>query len=234
MTDATCAGVVECLWKFQTLVAGIFAIIAAVVTAYTIYKAARLPVRAEQDRHKENEGRRLRLRSLELSEEFSILGKRAIQGKATVKVHKAAKASITDETRRKMMLRIPPPTRDWEFMSLTPEAIVRQCIQLNGMIEDHNFDMERAGGAFGDDNFGRSITARLETISKIAADLSQTFSRFSSSFASPKFDPSAAIESHCEVRGAQLPMPQLQRSSGPSSQEPKTSAPGTPVTSSDR
>lgn len=176
MTDATCAGLVECLWKFQTLAGGIFAIIAAIITASIIYVAARLPIKAEQVLNKKAEERRLRLRSIELSEEFKILGMRAVQGKGTVTVHKASNASITDDTRRKMILRIPRPTRDWEFMSLIPEAVARECIRLNGMIKDHNFDMERAGGAFGDDNFGRSITTRLEMINKMAVELSQKFS----------------------------------------------------------
>jgi hypothetical protein len=176
MTNGTCSGFIECLWQFQTLAGGIFAIIAAIITAAIIYISARLPVKAEQVLNKKAEDRRLRLRSIELSEEFNILGMRAVQGKGTVTVHKASNVSITDDIRGKMMLRIPRPTRDWEFMSLIPEAVARECIRLNGMIKDHNFDMERAGGAFGDDNFGRSITTRLEAINKMAVELSQKFS----------------------------------------------------------
>lgn len=178
MADATCTALVECLWKFQTLIAGVFAAIAAAGTAYVIYRAAHLPVKADRDFNERTEGRRLRLRSIELSEEFKILRMRATQGKGTVAVHKGANTPISDETRRKMMLYIPQPTRDWEFMSLIPEEIAKQCIHLNGMIEDHNFDVERAGGAFGDDNFGRSITARLDAIHNMAAQLSQTFSMY--------------------------------------------------------
>jgi hypothetical protein len=175
MTDTPYVGFLGHLWQFQTLIAGILAIFAAIITASVIYVAARLPVKSEQARAKKAEDRRLRLRSIELSEEFKILGMRAMQGKGTVTVHKASNASVLDETRRKMMLHIPQPTRDWEFMTLIPEAVARECVRLNGLIKEHNFDMERAGGAFGDDNFGRSITNRLDAINKIAVELSQKF-----------------------------------------------------------
>jgi hypothetical protein len=172
MGEPVCTGVVQCVWAFQTLITGIVAVLSAIVTAATIYFAARLPVSAEREREKESAGRRLRLRSLEMSEELKLLGKRARLGQSTVKVHKASNADVTEATRQKMRLRIPEPTQDWRFMSLLPENMARECLQLNSMIEDHNFDIERAGGAFGDDNFGRSITDRLETIRTKAEELS--------------------------------------------------------------
>ena len=173
-SEPICTQFVDCVWAFQTLATGIFAVVVAVGTAAVIYRAARLPVRVERERQKESERRRLRLRSLEISEELRLLSRRAKQGQGTVKVNKAANADVTEATRQKMRLRIPAPTHDWEFMSLLPEDIARECLQLNGMIGDHNFDMERAGGAFGDDNFGRSITDRLERIRTKAAQLSST------------------------------------------------------------
>ena len=174
MSEHICTKFVECVLAFQTLTTGIFAVVGAIGTAAVIYWAARLPVRAARERQKESERRRLRLRCLEISEELKLLSKRAKQGQGTVKVHKAANADVTEATRQKMRLRIPAPTHDWEFMSLLPEDIARECLQLNGMIEDHNFDIERAGGAFGDDNFGRLITDRLEGVRTKAAELSNT------------------------------------------------------------
>jgi hypothetical protein len=176
MTDAPYVGFLGHLWQFQPLVAGVLATIAAVATAAVIYAAARLPVKAQEKLNEDTEDRRLRLRSIELSEEYKLLGMRARQGKGTVTVHKASNVAITDETRRKMTLHIPRPTRDWQFMTLIPEAVARECVSLNGLIKDHNFDMERAGGAFGDDNFGRSITNRLEAIERLTSALGQKFS----------------------------------------------------------
>ncbi len=174
MSEPICTQIVECVWKFQTLATGFFAVLGAVGTAYVIYRAASLPVRAERERQKENERRRLRLRSLEISEEFGLLSMRARQGQGTVRAIKASNKSVTEKTRQKMRLRIPAPTHDWEFMSLLPEDVARDCLQLNSMIEDHNFDMERAGGAFGDDNFGKSIIDRLDKIRTKAAELRNT------------------------------------------------------------
>jgi hypothetical protein len=173
MADPVCTGALDCLFQFQTLAAGIIGTAAALITAYAIYSAARMPVKAEQERATQREARRLRLRSLELIGELTILTRRATQGKGTVIVHKASNVAVTDETRQRMMLLVPSATRDWEFMSLIPEEIARRCVELGMMIEDHNFDMERTGGAFGDDNFGRSVVSRLETIAKLAAALSQ-------------------------------------------------------------
>jgi len=177
MNDATCSGLIECLWEFQTLATGFAGTVVAGLTAYAIYHAARLPVDADREVRKESERRRLHLRSLELSQDLTIIGKRAKQGQGTVIVHKAANAPVTDEIRKKMFLRIPQPTRDWEFMSLIDETTARQCINLNGMIEDHNFDVQRAGGAFGDNNFGQSIKTRLDTIYKLSSELAQLILR---------------------------------------------------------
>jgi hypothetical protein len=181
MAGSTCGSLFDCVSQFQTLITGIFAAIVAGLTAYAIYKAANLPVEAGRRREERGENRRLKLRSLELSGDLKILAMRARQGIGTVKVHKSANASVTEDTRCKMTLTVPQSTQEWEFMSLLPETISRRCIQLNGMIEDHNFDMERAGGAFGDDNFGRSITSRLDTIAKTASELSQAFSGYGAS-----------------------------------------------------
>ncbi len=95
MSEPICTQFVECVWAFQTLATGFFAVVGAVGTAAVIYWAARLPVRAERERQKESEQRRLRLRCLEISEELKLLSKRARQGQGTVKVHKAAIANVT-------------------------------------------------------------------------------------------------------------------------------------------
>lgn len=172
MSEPICSGLVECVWAYQTLLAGAFAVLGAGVTAFVVWRSASLPVRIERARQKEWERRKLRLHSLEISEELRLVAKRAKQGQSTVKVHKASNANVTEETRRKMRLRAPSPTADWEYMSLLPEDVVRDCLQLNALIEDHNFDIERAGGAFGDDNFGRIIVDRLGAIQSRATKLS--------------------------------------------------------------
>jgi hypothetical protein len=176
MSDPVCSGFFECLFKFQAGLAGVFAVIAAIITATMVYRAAHLPIRAAERRVKEENGRYIRLTSLELSGALQLIAKRARMGQATVRVHKASNASVTEETRQKMRLPVPAMTKDWEFMSLIPEDVARECTELNSLIEDHNFDVERAGGAFGDDNFGRSIIDRLSNISGLAERLASKFS----------------------------------------------------------
>lgn len=175
VTNPRCDEFILCLWEFQTLLTGILAVIAAVITAVVLYKAARLPINAEKKRQVEHEGRRLRLHSLELSNEFTLLNRRARQGLGTIKVHVASNASVTDDTRQKMKLLMPDATRDWQFMCLVPEQVVKECVELNGLIQDHNFDIARAGGAFGADSFRDSLNRRLNRIADASTQLSTKF-----------------------------------------------------------
>ena len=52
----------------------------AAVTAYVLLHAARVPIVAKQKERQENDLLRVRLRCLELSEEYSMLRRRAKQG----------------------------------------------------------------------------------------------------------------------------------------------------------
>jgi len=175
MTGGACSGVVECLAAFQTLIAGVLAMLIAAITAYVIFHAARIPVQAENERRRKENYLRMRLRCLELSEEYNLLRRRAKQGQGTVKVYKAANKEVSERVLERMLLTAPLSTQDWLFMSLIPEELARKCIHFNGLLHDHNFDMERAGGAFGDDNYGKSISDRLKAIEEAATDLKMTF-----------------------------------------------------------
>ena len=170
MADPGYTGYLKCIWEFQTLITGGLAVLGAMFTALVIYKSASLPVEAERVKRTEDEGRKLRIRSLEISEEMDLLIKRASQCQGTVKVHKAANTSVSEDTKQKMRLRIPLPIDDWEIMSLLPEQAATNGLHLKGLIEDHNFDIDRAGGAFGDDNFGQSIVDRLNSIQHAAGN----------------------------------------------------------------
>lgn len=163
--------IIDCLMAFQTLATGFLAVFGAMLTAGVIYLAARLPIKEQRKRKKIDEGRKVRLRSLELSEELKQLERRAGQGQSTVKVHKDSNKDVNEFTRQKMRLRKPSPILDWEYMSLLPEEIAREILQLISFIEDHNFDIDRVGGSFGGDNFGRSIIDRLETIKNKSTEL---------------------------------------------------------------
>jgi hypothetical protein len=60
---------------------------------------------------------------------------------------------------------------EWEVMSLLLPEIVQKCLHLRQKLIDHNFDVARAGGAFGADNFRAILLRRLEEIMTEATDL---------------------------------------------------------------
>jgi hypothetical protein len=53
-----------------------------------------------------------------------------------------------------------------------PIEIVEKSLVLKQQINDHNFDIDRAGGSFGANEFRRSLQARLDTIRQDALSLS--------------------------------------------------------------
>jgi hypothetical protein len=56
-------------------------------------------------------------------------------------------------------------------MSLLPIEMQRNVLTLRRKVSDHNFDMDRAGGAFGADNFRRAILEQVKSIQIFAARL---------------------------------------------------------------
>ena len=181
MTGPDCSSVVDCLWSFQALLTGVLAILAAVITAHVIYRAAKLPVRAEEKHKLDLANRRRRLGCLELSSNFWTISERAVQAQSTVRVHKGENAGVSKDTLDRLVFGIPAITQDWEFMSLLSEELAQRCCELCRKIESHNYDMERTGvgSAFGADNFAASITKRLADIKDIAFDLSNELTKSS-------------------------------------------------------
>lgn len=49
-------------------------------------------------------------------------------------------------------------------MAVLPEQAFLNLSRLMRLVEDHNFDMARAGGAFGADNFRQVILDRVQKI----------------------------------------------------------------------
>ncbi len=149
---------------FQALIAGILAIAAAGIAALAVLRAARLPIEAEAKRAEELRNRQLAFTQAALSSEWQTLLRRTRLVDDTITVTVAANAAITDSTRAKCYLTRPRIIYDWTFMSLLPGPLFSRITQLYALVDDHNFDIDRAGGAFGDQNFQRSLHTRLETI----------------------------------------------------------------------
>lgn len=159
-----CNNLVECIYNFQTLLSGILAIIAALVTGVVIWKTAYLPIQHKKQEDDKQTERKRHYVALVLSRNFRQLATRAKQAQGTVTVTKAANKDITENVRKRVILNFDPIIDDSELMSLFPADVLTSIVDLRKAIEEHNFDMERAGGAFGDDNFGEQIMRRLDSI----------------------------------------------------------------------
>ncbi len=156
------------LYDYQTLVSGVLAILAAGATAWVVIHAARIPIEAQRQRDRElRNARRDYLRAVLMGEIFTI-ATRARQAASTVKTYKASTHEITDDGKEKLYLTIPHDTQDWEAMAVLGTEVIKEWASLRHLIDEHNFDIKRAGGAFGDDNFGRKIMSRAEAIAAAA------------------------------------------------------------------
>lgn len=172
---AVCTTIWACVHEFQTLIAGILVVAAAGVTGYLIWRSANLPVAEQARRDKEMAAQRQRHECLVLSSQLRTLRRRAGQVAGTIRVHTGANANVTDATKEKIYLTGPAVIANWEVMSMLPSDVVERCLDLTQELDDHNYDIARAGGAFGADNFRQSLLKRLDNIMvsalKLANDL---------------------------------------------------------------
>lgn len=168
---AVCSAFWACVIEFQTLIAGFMAVIAAAGTAYAVWRSANLPIAEQARRGKEMAAQRQRHECLVLSSQLQVLQRRAGQAAGTIRVYKAANKDVSDAAKEKMYLTVPPIIADWEVMSMLQFDVVRRCLDLTQKLESHNFDIARAGGAFGDDNFGRHLQRQLDEIIASASTL---------------------------------------------------------------
>jgi hypothetical protein len=162
---------------FQTIIAGVMAIAAAVFTAWGIWRAAELPVKAEGDRLEELRRRQLAFVRATLDSEWQALLTRTRHADATIEVTVAANATVTDATRAQCSLPRHKIIDDWSFMSLFPVPLISSILQLYALVDDHNYDMQRAGGAFGVKDFQDSLHKRLETIRTLCLTLRNQIAR---------------------------------------------------------
>lgn len=152
------------IFDYQTLISGVLAILAAVGTTWVIFRTARLPLLAQEAERTATEVRRLAYVSLALGRDLFTLAARARSALGTIRAVIAQNAIINDDTRERVFLRLPAMTQDWESMALLPEQVFLNLSRLMRLVEDHNYDMERAGGAFGADNFRQVILDRVQRI----------------------------------------------------------------------
>jgi len=172
MPPLICQSWLDCLNTFQVLLSGILAVIAAVLTATVIWISARLPVQsASKERIALNKRRHSYVKAL-LSAHFATLSARARQAEGTIRNIIGANGVVTDQVKQKVKLTLSPLVDDWESISLLPPEIQSKIATLRRKIEDHNFDMDRAAGAFGADNFRQHILTQIKSVQGYAAAVS--------------------------------------------------------------
>lgn len=167
-----CLSVLSCIYDFQTLIASGIALLAAIIGALFVYQAARATIKAENERNKNALERRRKFSCHLLSEEFKRIGELARQAEGTIKVVIAANADVTETTRKKTIILEPPFLDDWETMSLLSQNALEKVMDVRAKLRRHNFDMNRAGGSFGDDNFQVHVKKQAETLKNSAKALS--------------------------------------------------------------
>lgn len=173
--------VIQCvmfLKDYQTLMSGLLALAAALLTCLVIWRSANVSVRHLENEARKVDNRRTHYASVTISRNLQSIATRAKQCVSTVKVVKASNSSISKHTKEKCYIEVPSIMNDWEFVSLFPEEIITDIQNLMRHIDDHNFDIKRAGGSFGDNNFGDSISRRCNTINISSLELRTKFSSF--------------------------------------------------------
>lgn len=180
----------RCIYEYQTLLAGMLALFSAVLAGKWVLRAARMPLEAETKRLSEEIERRRRFTCLRLSNEFMRVCEHARQAEGTIKVTIGARSNVTDDTREKTTIAEPPLLDDWESMSLLSDHVLSGVLNLRALLRRHNFDMARAGGSFGDDNFQKQVLRQAVKINssaqQVASDLANEATRGVSYAIEPK------------------------------------------------
>jgi hypothetical protein len=164
MTDVACSNALTCLYAYQTILAGVLAIIAAGIGAWAVIRSGAAPIaEAAKSQALEETWRRKFFGSV-LAQDLSALRSRCRQAEGVIRVLHGGNHPVDDRSRSQMHLRLHPLIEDWEFMSLLPDSLLKRLIELDRAIADHNYDIDRAG-TFTVDAWRESIVTRLERIS---------------------------------------------------------------------
>jgi hypothetical protein len=166
-----CVSAASCVNQFQTLIAGILSIAAALIGAAALWWTGRAPLREAAAIRDLDDARRLRYAGSVLAQELKSLRRRCRAIEGTVKVYASSNHEVTDRGRSSLMLPTPTLAGDWEFMSRLPVQLLTDLMNLWRHVDEHNDRMKTVGG-FADDNWRRFTIERLEGIAKAANALS--------------------------------------------------------------
>lgn len=153
-------------WNGAFIVAG--ALIAALATVLSQLMIGRRELAADS----RQQARRLKFVRASLLADLATIAGRANQIPGIVKVHKAANTEVSDRTKQRCTISMPKQFDEWESMAVLPNEVLEDCITLMRLIDSNNYDIQRAGGAFGDDNSGLRISNQAIEIAERAHAIS--------------------------------------------------------------
>jgi hypothetical protein len=152
------------------MLAGIVAVGAAVIGALAALRAARIGSDAAASSRTQDDDRRRKFFGSVVAEDLSSLRSRCRLAEGVIVTLHAGNHHVTEDSRRQMRLTLHPILNDWSFMSLLDDAFLRRLAELQRVVADHNYDVERAG-TFTVDAWRESVIARLNRISGSANEL---------------------------------------------------------------
>ena len=175
MENTVCSGLLDCVYDFQNLLSGAIAIIAAAIGAWALFRSANAPLVAAKQLQNNLNRRRGTIGCSRMAAEFERIADLAIQAKGTIRATIGARKDISEAVRAKTKLPIPEMLDDWEFMSLLSHEALLLTHDVRLAIDAHNYDMARAGGSYGSDDFQVHVVEQAEKVHRLATKLSNRF-----------------------------------------------------------
>lgn len=174
MTDV-CTSTIKCFYDFQTLASGVLAVGAALIGGAYVLRSSRLPIEAQRQQTDSFERRKAAHISRVMAVEMTRIADLANQAASTIRVVVNSGTDVTEATRSKTTIQPPSLIDDVEAMSLMPAHLSRKALDLRHAVLRHNFDMNRAGGSFGDTNFQAHVHRQAEDLATTAKQISRHF-----------------------------------------------------------
>lgn len=144
---------------------------------------------AQRERDEQVERRKALVVAQVLAKEFFRVNEMARQVAGTIKVVIAAEKEISEAIRARTLIDLHPIVDNWEMMSLLPEDLFRKTLEFKRALDRHNFDMRRAGGSYGDDNFRRHVQDQVKALALQAHGVGNAFEIYTNRLLKELADP---------------------------------------------
>jgi hypothetical protein len=141
-------------------------------------------VEAQRQHNERTDRRKAAYVARVLGYELTRVGELATQAASTIKVVIASGKEVTETTRAKTIIELHPIIDDIDAMSLLPDHLARSALDVRHHLYRHNFDMRRAGGSFGDDNFQRLVQDQAKHLSTSAKSVGISLRQYSEKLSS--------------------------------------------------